>query len=388
MDQLLGEEINKPIVHVNDDNNDNDDDNEQKNNDIGKLSHVENEIINSVAKSSAVFKCQHKDEPELSVDEKKKIAWDLLSKSPVQFLSRFGRYLNNELLKYFETADDKSDYEIAHYINKLKRYFDSTSREIDKKNRRYEALKLLVDKGEYFSETAMMKRNPLLYDNLVGQYLTDEQKRERDSAGTDDHTLVDVLMQGIERDQVERLMQRQEDDENDVMEENDSDSDSESDDCKNKLKLKSKPVLKNNLRWGELPDGKLRSKSAIVNTYDDSDESITEKNNLSLGNNKLKGKNIKTKEINILRQEFVTHMYQNFLNGHDKEFDYSTIDDNEAYDNVELRTQDEEEKYFDSESPELINSPSVQQSQDDSEDELDKYMNSLKEQTNITQDPP
>ncbi|KAG8037485.1 hypothetical protein G9C98_005695 [Cotesia typhae] len=349
MDQLLDQELMKPIVHVDNCNNDN---NQQKNNDIEELSQIEDEIISVVAESTARFKCLHKNEPELTIDEKRTIARKLLHKSPEQFLARFGKFLNNDLLKYFETDD--MNYGVGYYINKLRRYFNNASRELDTKNRRYEALKLLVEKGEYFSETAMMRRNPLLYENLVGQYLTEKQKKERDNADTDDKTFVDVLMQGIERDHIERLMKRQEDAENEVMEENDSDSEDDDEGCK----LKKKPnIVKDNSQWGELPDG---GKISCSKTKSENDFNEIETEN---SENKLKGKNIKTKEINILRQEF-------------------------AYDNVELRTQDEEEKYFDSESPELINSPNVNQFQDESEDELDKYMNSLKEETKITQDPP
>ena len=55
----------------------------------------------------------------------------------------------------------------------------------------------------------------------------------------------------------------------------------------------------------------------------------------------------------------------------------STVDDNESYDNVKIRTQDEEEKYFDSESPETVLVENVHE-QNDSADELDLYMRSLK----------
>lgn len=51
------------------------------------------------------------------------------------------------------------------------------------------------------------------------------------------------------------------------------------------------------------------------------------------------------------------------------------MDDNEAYDNVELKNQDEEEKYFDSEDPETV---LPHNDQNESEDELDAYMRTLK----------
>ena len=55
----------------------------------------------------------------------------------------------------------------------------------------------------------------------------------------------------------------------------------------------------------------------------------------------------------------------------------SIVDENEAYDNIDLRTQDEEDKYFDSELPETIGS--IEDTNEiETEDELDIYMKSLK----------
>jgi len=52
------------------------------------------------------------------------------------------------------------------------------------------------------------------------------------------------------------------------------------------------------------------------------------------------------------------------------------VDTNEVYDNLELKNQDEEEKYFDSEIPETISSHN-EQNENESEDELDAYMRTL-----------
>lgn len=56
----------------------------------------------------------------------------------------------------------------------------------------------------------------------------------------------------------------------------------------------------------------------------------------------------------------------------------SIVDDNETYDNVDLRSQDEEEKYFDSEAPETVLPRNNEQNECESEDELDIYMRTLK----------
>ena len=56
-------------------------------------------------------------------------------------------------------------------------------------------------------------------------------------------------------------------------------------------------------------------------------------------------------EKSMLRQEFLTHMHQRFLSGKDNDFDYASVDHNVDYDSLDIRTQDEEEQYFDEESP-------------------------------------
>lgn len=59
------------------------------------------------------------------------------------------------------------------------------------------------------------------------------------------------------------------------------------------------------------------------------------------------------------------------------------MDNNPEYDNLHIKGIDEEEKYFDSESP-IITADSPQKTEDESEeDELDIYMNML-EKNEIT----
>ena len=59
-------------------------------------------------------------------------------------------------------------------------------------------------------------------------------------------------------------------------------------------------------------------------------------------------------ERDMLHNEFKLIMQQRFLSGEDEDFDYSQVDYSEEYDNLDLRTQDEEEAYFDQEEPEDI----------------------------------
>ncbi|XP_046416300.1 coiled-coil domain-containing protein 97 [Neodiprion fabricii] len=315
------------------------------------------EMIACVANSKAIFKSQQKNDPDLTVEEKASIASDLLHKNRSMFLSRFGRFLRGEHLRYFSEPLDRPDYEVVFHVNRLRRFHNRSQRRVDVKNRRYQALKSLIEKGEYFSETEMMRRNPLLYEHLVGQYLTEEQKKARDNIDTQNITFVNLLLESIQRDGTRNLKKEQQDAEDDVMEENDSD-----DDFEGAVDPEDDSEIRGDSRWGEMP-------GQSSNPYE---KEAKEKKTESFC------REISTKERQVLRDEFITNMYHSFLNGRDKDFDYSTVDDEESYDNVDLRTQDEEEKYFDSESPETIEEGKMEEGES-SEDELDKYMKSLQE---------
>ncbi|XP_012163277.2 coiled-coil domain-containing protein 97 [Bombus terrestris] len=312
---------------------------------------LKEELLHHIAKSKAIFKSQQKDDPDLTFKEKLIIARNILKKSYCLFLSKFGHYMKKEHLKFFENCKDE-DYEVAYHCNRLQRYFNNSKRQTDVRNRRYQALKTLIEEGEYFSETEMMKRNPLLYEHLIGQYMTEEQKKLRDNIDTKNITFVNLLMENIERDNLKMKQKLQEEEEQNVLEENDTDEEQED-------IYDSKDNEERTTYWGKT--------SSLENEIKNKNEAVKEPHCISKS------------EKQVLKEEFVTNMYQSFLDGKDLDFDYSTVDDNEAYDNIDIRTQDEEDKYFDSESPETIG-PIEDINETETEDELDIYMKSLKEQ--------
>lgn len=78
-----------------------------------------------LSNEKAHFKSQHKDDPELSDVEKRKIAEDLLERSPAQFLSRFGQFLSEDHLLYFsgDAVRHKNEaYEIGFHLRRLQRF--------------------------------------------------------------------------------------------------------------------------------------------------------------------------------------------------------------------------------------------------------------------------
>uniref|UniRef100_A0A1B0GIY0 CCD97-like C-terminal domain-containing protein n=1 Tax=Lutzomyia longipalpis TaxID=7200 RepID=A0A1B0GIY0_LUTLO len=154
-------------------------------------------IIQNICTNDKVFfKSQQIDDPDLTADEKKEIVLDLFNKKDSIFLSRFGSYINNEYLIYFElkkyTGDE--EYIIRQHLEKLKRWHKN--RKVEIKNRRYAAMQKMISDSTYFTETEMMSRQPLLYDQLVGQYLSEEEKKSRDTR--DNSTLLNVLLNGMD----------------------------------------------------------------------------------------------------------------------------------------------------------------------------------------------
>jgi hypothetical protein len=95
---------------------------------------------------------------------------------------------------------------------------------------------------------------------------------------------------------------------------------------------------------------------------------------------KSQAKYITPEEQKLLKEEFVSSMYQDFLDGKDEDFDYDSVDNNECYDNV--KEYDEEEKYFDSEEPETVMDSG---GQEESEDELDIFMSALNQNPAVSQ---
>ncbi|XP_046387635.1 coiled-coil domain-containing protein 97 [Ischnura elegans] len=282
-----------------------------------------NDLLDSLAGSSAHFKSQQIGDPELTFHQKRSIADELLKRNPGQFLSRFGTNIKVSHLEYFSPM--KGDYEVDFYLKKLHRFHSKKLSEVDVKNRRFEAMQKLISEGSYFSEEEMKNRNPLLYEQLIGQHLTSEERNER-AKDYSKMTYVGYLMDRMDRDSRNELQQKQQDEEDGAIEELDTDDESSMDE----------------------DDG-------------DVDRELSEK------------------EKNVLRQEFLNSMYDSFLEGKDRDFDYSSVDFNTDYDNHKDMEQDDEEKYFDAESPESLKGENDQPDETipEEDDELDAYMSTL-----------
>uniref|UniRef100_T1IQK8 Ubiquitin activating enzyme 4 n=1 Tax=Strigamia maritima TaxID=126957 RepID=T1IQK8_STRMM len=264
------------------------------------------EMFHRIADSNCHFKSQQKGEPDLTHKEKKQIASEVLEKSPSLFLFRFGKHLTKNDLAHFEQF--RSNYEVDYYLKQLDSGLNADRHKITVKNRRYEALKQLIDKGEYFSDTEMKKRCPLLFEQMIGQYMTQQERESIEKIAQTDLRFSAILLEHIDRDSVNNRRKRQECEEDGMIEESDSDDEDD------------------------------------VNYFDAKPSS-----------------QVCDIEKQQLRDEFVSNMHHSFLRGEDQEFDYSVVDDNEEYDTCEDTYED---KYFDSEEPETSRCYSILQMAD------------------------
>ncbi|XP_028146324.1 coiled-coil domain-containing protein 97 [Diabrotica virgifera virgifera] len=280
-------------------------------------------IIKSLAKNNEIcFKSQQKWEKDLTLEEKFEIGLKLYNENRLQFLIKFGKYLKHPELHSFKELlkEESNNEEINILVNDLMKSSQGHTQNVVVKNRRYQAMMQMIQDSSYFSELEMMKRNPLLYNQLIGQYLSAAEKKERDKYEMNSETsFVKILMEGIDRDNAEAVRQHEEEIENNQMEEED-DSDEEESDIS-----ASRPSTSH---WGEFEGSK--------NTF--KTPNITQKSTF-----------ITLEERKLLKDEFVTTMYESFLDGKDEDFNYDKVDNDTSYDDMHEIDNDEEEKYFDSE---------------------------------------
>lgn len=266
------------------------------------------------------FKNTHLNKPEVRTREKIEAAYELYSQSPTQFLLQFGKYLSPNHIEYFESSQRaSSDKEFKACIEQLKQYHSNECINKRIRNRRYKAMQKLQDDSDYFSEKQMMYRNPLLYEQLVGQYLTEDEKRERDGVDNENLTFLSMILETVDRNEMRETKNKQL-----LME----DETSSTEPLKNEQAHKGNEMCSKEKQWGDfdVPDTRPSympepEKQAMINAN----------------------------ERNLLREEFLQEMCSSFIEGRDVDFDYNTVDNNEEYDDLEQISQDAEDKYFDSE---------------------------------------
>lgn len=266
-------------------------------------------MFKRIIASGCSIKSQQRGEPDLTETELCEELHAILCQRPGSFLMRFGKYLDGSDLEYFEhkSADD---YEVGFRVKELRQNLQKTSRALSKavKNRRYVRLEQLMNGSDYFSDEEMQRREPLLFEYYIGQFLSEEEKLKIGEGDNSEMKLSSMILKNMEVNQRAALLQEQRNREQGQFEESDCSSDED--------------------------------------TADDGDASVAF-SPMELS----KKPDTAAREKLMLRQEFLSAMQANFLEGRDKDFDYSKVDYDEQYDCLEIRERDSEDSYFDAEVP-------------------------------------
>ncbi|KAL6103254.1 ccdc97 [Pungitius sinensis] len=260
-----------------------------------------NAMVDAIAASGILVKSQQKGEAELTLEERREELLHQYSSRPLVFLERYHTCLKPRNLSAF--AHVISDPRVLHYSDVIQRRAAAFSNRTRVRNQRYAALRALQREGEYFSEEQMRIREPLLYEQYIGQYLTDEEVLERSQEAMQGDAqggpgapaggaggLAHLLLNSYQERLIQNRLQEEQEREDGAREEEDEDD--------------GHTVQQK--QWAPTPEEKA-----------------------------------------LLREEFISQMHQRFLDGKDKDFNYSEVDENPDFDNLDIVSRDAEDKYFD-----------------------------------------
>uniref|UniRef100_A0A8C0J8K0 CCD97-like C-terminal domain-containing protein n=1 Tax=Chelonoidis abingdonii TaxID=106734 RepID=A0A8C0J8K0_CHEAB len=224
-------------------------------------------MLMAVADSPLPVRSQQKDEPDLTAEEKLAILRALYRDKPVVFLERFRRALRVEHLGCF--AHLAARYEVRFYCDEVHRAARGKAGHTRVRNKRYAALQQLIKGGEYFSDEQMRAREPLLYEQYIGQYLSDEELLALGNQPlASPCSLSGVLLDSYQEQMLQLRLHIQQEQEDACMEEEEDDD-----------------------------EGQYSSSASDAWVPD-------------------------TEEKAFLREEFTSRMHQRFLDGKDGDFDY------------------------------------------------------------------
>lgn len=246
-------------------------------------------MVSAIVLSGSPVKSQQLGEPNLTVEEKKQLLFEQYNSKPVVFLERYHAHLKPEHLEAFSHVS--SDCRTQYYCTEVQKRASSSANKMRVRNHRFAALRALQKEGQYFSEEQMRFREPLLYEQYIGQYLSEEEilQRSEEAMQKGPTGLSDLLINCYQEKELQKRMQEEQSREDCVEQEEEEEDE--------------KPMQAD---WEPTAEEKA-----------------------------------------LLREEFLSRMHQSFLAGKDKDFNYSEVDENPDYDNLDILNHDAEDKYFD-----------------------------------------
>ncbi|KRY34233.1 Glutaminyl-peptide cyclotransferase, partial [Trichinella spiralis] len=230
----------------------------------------------------AFFRDQQRGEADFTFEQRLNIVRSTYEQMPVKFLSKYSCYIEKGELDLFEPYSDQT---MEYHIERIK---NSGTKEaaFRIKNRRFSKLKQLISEGTYFSDREMRQRDPWLYYHMIGRFLTENESKALFYSQNSQYKFSDLLL-----------------------------------DFHDNKKVNDERVKREN---------SYRKEPKKFFSYETKKTETT----------------ISEEEKERLRKEFVIIMHESFLEGRDKEFDYSEVDENSKYDDYVRINQDAEDKYF------------------------------------------
>ncbi|CEP10916.1 hypothetical protein [Parasitella parasitica] len=292
----------------------------------------ETKVMNFVIRNidTIPFKTWRHGEAELSQSEQLIQIQATLREDPGLFLSKWGRYLSQNTLRLFESIP--SNYEVDFYLDSLLYRQDESqpsrmqphkksAMQLLAHNRRYEFLQRELRHSDYYSDESIQLREPVLYDQYIGQYIT---AREKTKPFDNDMTLVDRIFSNMDRKFVDDHLFEQKIRDEQQFEEEDDDEEIELG--------KSTPTV-----FTKQPNKDIDMKKSAISNNDEKEQSDEDKED---------NPEERTDFREGQRAELIRLLEEKFLDGKD-DFNYEQVDYNEGYDDLQLIEQDIQDRYFD-----------------------------------------
>ncbi|CAO3614454.1 unnamed protein product [Cunninghamella blakesleeana] len=257
-----------------------------------------------------VFIKEHIDEIQvehdktLTLEEKQNMLTQWLESDPHYFMKQVKASLPMDILTlYYDNLqiNDSDNHENRMQPQQTIDTFKKQHNQI--RNRRYHYLIHHLRPEEYFSDDSIQLRYPILHQEYIGQYIPKEEKY---APFNDDMTLVDRVYHGMDNRYVQEEYKRYKRSEEETFEEEEDDDEEEEEE----------------------------EESNDDEKFDNMDD---------------EGLIIAREQK---RNELIRLLEERWLDGLDDTFDYSTVDNNELYDDLIQLNQDLQDQYFDEESEE------------------------------------
>uniref|UniRef100_A0A8R1TW21 DUF2052 domain-containing protein n=1 Tax=Onchocerca volvulus TaxID=6282 RepID=A0A8R1TW21_ONCVO len=282
------------------------------------------------------YRSEQRDMPDLTIQEKRKLLENLYVENPHLFMRRYHKYLAVEDCGCFDQNDYEIQFHVKAIIERCKDRDTKRRKNVKLRNQRYAELLRLKKETDYFSDKKMREREPLLFEKMIGRFLSEEEQIYLRPT-IENESLSGVFMQFEDSQIISNRRAAHLNEWNDFL----------------------KYDRRNASKFGDLVQH-ARSRFCEDIESGSNDEMKSEDDCEEVVNGDLKPTSSRKMEeemilessdedydLEQLRADFIDHMEQRFLRGDDIEFyDYSLIDNVMTREYERMYDRDLEDAYF------------------------------------------